>query len=608
MSVDSIPTFRAITEAAGLRPGEILADGALHRCPTAEKPNSRNGWYIFHADAPAGGAFGDWAQELSQKWTAKEERDMTTAERQTLHAHVEQDKAMHEAEEVRRHVEATEKARRILAEATPCIAHPYLARKGVKPCPGLKVGSDGLLLVPVLSPDDGQAMSLQLVLADGGKRFLTGGRVQGGFFPIKGNPGRLFVCEGLATGLSVHEATGQTVLCAFSCGNLQPVASYARQKYPAREIVLASDNDAGTENNPGLRAATEATSIVGGLLAVPQFAPGEAGTDWNDLHALHGLEAVCEGLGKAAPATEVKGSQSPSLRVVSVADMLTMELPERRHLLTPILPEQGLIMLYAPRGLGKTWAALSMAYAVASGQAVFGWNAPTPRKVLYLDGEMPCRAMQERLASIVAGFSEEPPNAEYLRILTPDLQPDYMPNLATPEGQAAIAPHLEGVELVVVDNLATLAHHGRENEAESWLPVQEWLLRLRRSGKSVLLVHHAGKGGGQRGTSAREDILDTVIAMRRPSDYEPQEGARFEVHLEKARGICGPDAAPFEAILHIDAGRASWATRPIEDAEYDRVSSLQAQGLSIRDIAEETGLSKSKVGRLLKNHSMGAAA
>ena len=56
------------------------------------------------------------------------------------------------------------------------------------------------------------------------------------------------------------------------------------------------------------------------------------------------------------------------------------------------------------------------------------------------------------------------------------------------------------------------------------------LSMLRRRGVSVLIVHHAGKGGEQRGTSRREDVLDTSISLRRPSDYLPTEGARFEVH------------------------------------------------------------------------------
>jgi putative DNA primase/helicase len=93
---------------------------------------------------------------------------------------------------------------------------------------------------------------------------------------------------------------------------------------------------------------------------------------------------------------------------------------------------------------------------------------------------------------------------------------------------------LEGVDLLILDNLSTLMATGSEGASNVWLPIQNWLLRLRRKGVAVLIVHHAGVNGRQRGTSRREDALDTVIALRRPDDYLPQQGARFEIHIEKA--------------------------------------------------------------------------
>jgi putative DNA primase/helicase len=208
--------------------------------------------------------------------------------------------------------------------------------------------------------------------------------------------------------------------------------------------------------------------------------------------------------------------------------------------------------------------------------------------------------MQERIASIVAGSEEEPPDPSYLSILTPDLQDMAMPNLAHQEDQEAIADLIRDTEVVIVDNLACLARHGRENDSESWLPVQTWLLGLRRQGKSVITVHHAGKGGAQRGTSSREDVLDTVISLRRPKDYDPSEGARFEVHLEKARGVYGQEAAPFEAALRMENGVAIWVCRSLEDSVRAQILALKAEEYSIRDIANETGLSRSKVQRILK--------
>lgn len=289
------------------------------------------------------------------------------------------------------------------------------------------------------------------------------------------------------------------------------------------------------------------------------------------------------------------------LRVVTVAELLALDIPPREMLLSPIIPSQGLAMLYSPRGIGKTHVALGIAYAVASGGTFLRWRAPKPRRVLLIDGEMPGATLQARLASIAAGAEIEPPDPSFLRILAADLQGfGGVPNLATAEGVAALDPLLHGDEFIIVDNISTTCRHGRENESESWEPVQDWALRQRRAGRSVLFVHHAGKGGAQRGTSRREDVLDTVISLRRPDDYNPIEGARFEVHVEKGRGIVGADAEPFEARLEIHDGAAVWSTRNLEDVTLRRVADLHTEGFSVRDIATELNISKSRADRLIR--------
>ena len=97
-----------------------------------------------------------------------------------------------------------------------------------------------------------------------------------------------------------------------------------------------------------------------------------------------------------------------------------------------------------------------------------------------------------------------------------------------------------------------------ENEAESWLPMQQWLLKLRRKGKAVLFVHHGNKSGKQRGTSRREDILDVVIKLQHPPNYTAESGAEFEVHLEKARGVYGDDARSIEASSSTKTQTDAW--------------------------------------------------
>jgi len=285
------------------------------------------------------------------------------------------------------------------------------------------------------------------------------------------------------------------------------------------------------------------------------------------------------------------------LRSVDIAEFIKLKLPPRETVLTPVLKVGGLAMVYAPRGIGKTYFGLGVAYAIASGGRFLRWSAPTPKTVLYVDGEMPAAIMKERLLSIGEGSDSDVDTSRF-RLITPDLQGDISADISTKEGQALISAHMTEVDVVVLDNLATLMRSGEENDGDSWLCAQAWLLDLRKQGKTVLIIHHAGKSGGQRGTSRREDVLDVVIALRRPTDGQPSDGARFEVHFEKSRGLWGDDVKPFEAKLETPDGKATWTTRDLEDVELARVIALTQDGLTVRDIHEETGLSKSKVNRL----------
>ena len=308
------------------------------------------------------------------------------------------------------------------------------------------------------------------------------------------------------------------------------------------------------------------------------------------------VEREREKLGIEAPAPEALTPVA-----VNAGQFLKMVLPERKLLLSPWLPSQGLAMVYAPRGIGKTFFALNVAYAVASGGRFLNWSATESSRVLYIDGEMPASAMQQRLSDVVVQHDAEA-DPDYFRLVTPDLQPHGItPNLASLDGQHAIEPLLDGVSLVVVDNISTLCRAGIENDAESWRPVQGWALRLRSRGISVLFVHHAGKGGNQRGTSKREDVLDSVLNLKRPADYSPEQGARFEVHFEKARGFMGADADPIEACLTQSAnGDPVWTWSTLEDSTLDRVIELAKEGLSQADIARELEVNRSTVSRHMR--------
>ena len=115
----------------------------------------------------------------------------------------------------------------------------------------------------------------------------------------------------------------------------------------------------------------------------------------------------------------------------------------------------------------------------------------------------------------------------------------------------------------------------------------------------MLLVHHAGTNGRQRGTSRREDALDTVIALRRPEDYSPEQGARFEIHFEKLRNrVDSAGAVPFEARVENVGTSISWSLSDLKPPLLLQAAELFADGLTVRDVAATLHISKSEAGRL----------
>lgn len=311
MTPHPIDQFRAALAGRGiLPPADIRADGKLHRCDAEGKGGKNDAAYLLHLDGVPAGGFENHRDGLGwENWRADTGRTLTPAEEAEHQAKLEAARQQREAEEARRHAEARERAGLILAEAHQGGEHPYLAKKGTQPhgakliqadqaraiAPNLSPELAGLLLVVPMRAD-GVLHSLQFIAADGIKRPLTGGRVAGCYFSI-GNPkgaAAMCICEGFATGASIHEATGCPVAVAFSAGNLEAVARALRAKFPGLPLILCADDDVATPGNPGLTRAKEAARVVGGVVVAPDFGPDrpEKATDFNDMTAHRGPEAV----------------------------------------------------------------------------------------------------------------------------------------------------------------------------------------------------------------------------------------------------------------------------------------------------------------------------
>jgi putative DNA primase/helicase len=220
--------------------------------------------------------------------------------------------------------------------------------------------------------------------------------------------------------------------------------------------------------------------------------------------------------------------------------------------------------------------------------------------------------LKERLNALAIGLGIRDGANDNLQILTNDLQSIPLPNLGVQEGQKAITKMLDNADLVILDNLSVLCSYGRENEAESWAPMQRWLIDLKRRGKSVLIIDHAGKNGDNRGTSKKQDMVDSVLKLRTPRDHNQKDGASFIMVFDKSRGICGDAVADCEARL-VDNPNGDGLIWQISDhvpgamqkksQDFDmrrQAQELKQQGKTVREIGDVLGCSKTKAAELVK--------
>ena len=282
-----------IRERIGHAPDAIKETGKIQRFSTNGKRGDLAGWCVWYGMA---GACGNWRTGESHTWRSDRYQRMSKEDRQRIDRQIRQAEAKRKRELEAGYQRIAGQAREDIQHYFPATAdHPYLIEKRILPH-GALIDGQNVLIIPMYY--NGEIVSYQRIypmrLPDGtNKRFLKGGRKKGCYHPI-GNKGTgdLGICEGFATGASIHEATGDDVIVAFDAGNLLPVAKAMREQYPNRKIILWADDDYqrvdqnGYPENIGVLKAIEAAeSISNGYWTMPDFGPNrpEGATDFNDL-------------------------------------------------------------------------------------------------------------------------------------------------------------------------------------------------------------------------------------------------------------------------------------------------------------------------------------
>ena len=284
-------------------------------------------------------------------------------------------------------------------------------------------------------------------------------------------------------------------------------------------------------------------------------------------------------------------------------EFMALAFPKRELFLDPWLPRASLVMVHAPRGEGKTWFVLGIGNGqLAAGTDFLGWKCRHIARVLYIAGELPGDFLQKRLAMF-----EESPSGMF-HVLCRDLyhlKERMMPDLGSLEGRREIDRIIDQcrADVVILDSISTLVRSGTENEAESWGPLQNWLLRHRWQGRTMILVHHEGRSGKPRGSSKREDVLDTMVRLRKHADDEASANADasvFRLEFTKTRDFYGKDAAPMLVHLSTTRGRAVWKHELVRDAQGEKVMELLDSGVKQKDTATELDLSPGRVSQIIK--------
>lgn len=315
---DPTQEFRQTLQAAGLTPPDTLIPGKLHRCPSNDRHGDKAGWCKLFEDG-MGGVYGDHRNSTSETWQFRQADRMSEADREAFRQQVEQARRERDAEQARIHREAAKKAVALWNRAKPLSQdHPYLKRKGINPAESLREidtkeaatilewtpkGNSGLLegrliVAPVKAGDS--IVSLELIDWRGWKAAQKNGQRAGGWWAAQSLPEGdgtglvLIIGEGIATVLSVKQATGYPVVAALSCGNLASVAQAMRKRYPQGKLLILADIGNGQDKAFAAARQTNGMAVTPRIEGIPNMTPEQQAqaTDFNDLHVLAGLDAV----------------------------------------------------------------------------------------------------------------------------------------------------------------------------------------------------------------------------------------------------------------------------------------------------------------------------
>ncbi len=317
--------------------------------------------------------------------------------------------------------------------------------------------------------------------------------------------------------------------------------------------------------------------------------------------------------------------------VIRAADLQHLSIPRRRQLMDRWLCAGDLGYIFAPRGVGKTWLAMALPIAISLRQPLGLWQAaesdseslsssssyssspsesgsepstsPTPPAlplpILYVDGEMPLELTQFRARAL--GLAPSGVDILHHEQLFQDTGGSL--NIGDEADRARITNLLieHGYQLLVLDNLSSLASGVDENKGTDYEPVSHWLLELRRRQITVIVVHHAGRNGLMRGHSKREDACSWILDLK-DAKKEDEPGAKFVTHFAKPSRNTGTPMPDLQWHFTTDThGQAHIHCETAAVTDYEQFIQHVCDGVSSQgDLAEMMGKNRGTVSKWAK--------
>lgn len=285
----------------GFFPSEVIADGKIRRFKRTPQDKHIDAWYVAYENHSISGdkfhfyVGGDW-REPDNEIKISSKKKLSSIDRKIVDIQIEETKRQIEIEREQLRTNCEKECEHIWSTAQDFIETDYTAKKKIKGDFKVKTKfseSGRMVLVPVKNIDN-KLVGMQKIYPNGKKYFHPGTAKRGAFHLIGDYiNGEAYICEGFATGATIHMATGKPVAVAFDAGNLVQVAKEIRRKHRETKIVVCGDDDKWTEGNPGREMATKAAKESMGIAIFPSFEEDKEGlTDFNDLYLSEGLAAV----------------------------------------------------------------------------------------------------------------------------------------------------------------------------------------------------------------------------------------------------------------------------------------------------------------------------